>query len=61
MKAILLAFVFLVLPTYATSLGLLKVKMPVYLPNSEMDQIIEIMEIPVTNASDTNEAKYGGI
>jgi hypothetical protein len=61
MKAILLAFAFLVLPTYATSLGLLTVKMPVFLPHSEMDQIIEIMDIPVTNASDTNEAKYGGI
>lgn len=61
MKAIFLALSLAALPAYATTLGLLTVKMPVYLHGADEDAVIQIMDIPVTNGSSTNEAKYGGI
>ena len=61
MKAILLASALLVLPTHATTLGLLMVKMPIYLHGSDSDTQIQILDIPVMNASDSNEAIYGAI
>lgn len=61
MKAFLLAFTFLVLPAHATSLGLLMVKMPIYLHGSDSDTQIQILDVPVMNASNSNEALYRAI
>ncbi|HRH97506.1 MAG TPA: hypothetical protein PLB55_16315 [Prosthecobacter sp.] len=61
MKVILLALTFLILPAQATSLGLLIVKMPIYLHGSDADTQIQILDVPVMNASDSNEAIYGAI
>lgn len=60
MKAILLAFAFLVLPTHATTLGLLTVKMPIYLYGADEDGGIQISDVPVMSAS-SSEARYGAI
>ncbi|WP_395740041.1 hypothetical protein [Prosthecobacter sp.] len=61
MKAILLVLSFAVLAASATTLGLMTVKMPIYLHGSDSDATIEIMDIPVMNASDTNSARYHAI
>jgi hypothetical protein len=37
------------------------VKMPIYLHGSDADTQIQILEVPVMNASDSNEAIYGAI
>ena len=61
MIRILLALTLLILPAHATSLSLLMVKMPIYLHGSDSDTQIQILNVPVMNASSTNEASYSAI
>ena len=45
----------------ATSLGLIKVWMPVYLHGADMDSRIDIVEVPMMSASDSTMTPYSAI
>lgn len=61
MKTILVALAFVVLTAQATTLGLMTVKMPVYLHGSDGDVQIDIIDVPVMNASAVPESLYSSI
>lgn len=61
MKTILVALAFVVLTAQATTLGLMTVKMPVYLHGSDSDVQIDIIDVPVMNASAVPESIYPAI
>jgi hypothetical protein len=61
MKIILFVLACVVLSAQATTLGLMTVKMPVYLHGSDGDSLIEIIDVPVMNAGAVPESIYGAI
>ncbi len=62
MKRYILATILLLMhPCFATSLGIVIVKQPIYLHGGEADVEIQIRDIPYVTASDTNEARFAAI
>ncbi|MFO1484375.1 MAG: hypothetical protein U1F71_13535 [Verrucomicrobiaceae bacterium] len=61
MKMLLLVLTCVTLYAQATTLGLMTVKMPVYLHGSDGDSMIDIIDVPVINAFALPESLYTSI
>ncbi len=61
MKAILLVLACVALSAKATTLGLMTVKMPLYLHGSDGDSEIRVIDVPIMNASALPESRYSAI